>query len=74
MTEYRASAENSGDPQRFGPLTFQRRVFTDSDGHQVTAWCCMSTRHGVTNRRARTRTRALLYWLQADWQRRKEPW
>lgn len=63
MTEYRASVASAGEPSRFGPFTFQRRVFTDSTGRQVTAWGCMTSRRGRVNRKARTRLHALVYWL-----------
>ena len=63
MNEYRASVASTGEPSHLGPFTFQRRIFTDSDGHQVAAWMCATSRHGRTNRKARTRAHALSYWL-----------
>lgn len=68
--EYRASVSRSGPQSAFGPFVFQRVIFTDSTGQQVTAWGCTTARHGCSNRKARTRGHAFAYWLRSDYSRR----
>ena len=63
MAQYIAAVAGTGRRSKIGPFLFEERCFTDSDGHQVIAWGCMTSRGGRTCRRARTRAHALGYWL-----------
>ena len=74
MAEYIATTAGTGRVSKIGPFLFEERCFTDSDGHQVIAWGCMTKGGGRTDRRARTRSRALRYWVSYRLARARRRW
>jgi hypothetical protein len=63
MTDYIVRVASTGRRSTLGPFQFEEQCFTDSAGHQVTAWGCHTSQCGRTNSRAKTRAHALAYWL-----------